>query len=77
MTRGYKGRRYICSMDGHVWKVVEGAVLDGKTYLKLRRAWRPLSRHFRCAEARGGGAIAWVNEGADLVAARIRRERGQ
>lgn len=46
-------------------------MLDGKVYVKLRRVWRPFSRRFRCAEARGGGAIAWVNEGADLVAARI------
>ena len=73
MTRGYKGRRYICSMDGHVWKVVEGAVLDGKTYLKLRRAWRPLSRRFRYAEAREHGAIAWVMKGANLNTGRIER----
>ena len=75
MTRGYKGRRFICSMDGHVWKVVEVAMLDGRTYLKLRRAWRPLSRRFRYAEAREHGAISWINRDADLLAARIERGR--
>ena len=76
MTRGHKGRRYICSMDGHVWKVVGEATLDGRNYLKLRRAWRPLSRRFRYAEAREHGAISWINRDADQLAARIRREKG-
>ena len=76
MTRGYKGRRFICRMDGHVWKVVGEATLDGRTYLKLRRAWRPLSRRFRYAVARGDGSIQWVIRDADQLAARVRRERG-
>lgn len=74
MTLGYKGRKYL-GPDGYAWKVVDVAMLDGKVYVKLRRAWRPFSRKSRYAEARGGGAIAWVNEGADLVADRIERGR--
>lgn len=74
MTLGYKGMKYL-GPDGHEWKVIGVALMDGKVCLKLRRTWRPFSKKFRYAVARGGGAIEWVNRGADLVAARMERRR--
>lgn len=58
----YRGKKYL-DEKGRAWKVVGATMLDGKVYLKLRRTWRPFSPRYRYAEARGGGAIAWIKDG--------------
>ena len=70
----YKGRKYL-GPDGYTWKVIGVAFVDDRVYVWLRRTWRPFSRKFRYAVAHGDGAITWVMEGADMLAARIEKRR--
>jgi hypothetical protein len=71
----YKGKKYL-GPDGYVWKVIGVAFVDDRVYVWLRRTWRPFSKRFRYAVAREDGSISWINRDADLLAARIRMERG-